>query len=85
MPFKKIKGAKGNKTYELPPGVGPQLFAEMAAALGLRLVKQTPTRITVTGHEGDHAVLLGTLSGALSSSAELRSMLWIARSRSKSL
>ena len=27
MPFKKIKDAKGNKTYELPPGVGPQLFA----------------------------------------------------------
>ena len=30
MPFKKIKGAKGSKTYELPANVGPQLFAEMA-------------------------------------------------------
>jgi hypothetical protein len=43
MPFKKIKGAKGNKTYELPPGVGTQLFAEMAAALGLHVVKLLPT------------------------------------------
>jgi hypothetical protein len=47
------QGAKGNKTYELPPGVGTQLFAEMAATLGLHVVKLLPTRITVEGPNED--------------------------------
>jgi hypothetical protein len=51
------QGAKGNKTYELPPGVGTQLFAEMAATLGLHVVMLLPTRITVEGpNEDDQAV-----------------------------
>jgi hypothetical protein len=28
MPFKKIKGAKGNKSYELPPALGERLLSQ---------------------------------------------------------
>ena len=50
------------KTCELPPGVGPQLFAEMAQRLGLRVVERGATTITVKGREDDHAVFADRLA-----------------------
>ncbi len=49
------------KTYELPPGVGTQLFAKMAATHGLHVVEQTPAGITVTGSEGDLEIFANRL------------------------
>ena len=39
MPFKKIKGAKGNKSYELPAARG-EAAANATAQLGERLLSQ---------------------------------------------
>ena len=50
------------KTYELPPGVGTQPFAKMAAAHGLRVVPElSETAITLEGSEDDQAAFTDRL------------------------
>ena len=49
------------RTYALPQGVDPQLFARMAQTHGLCVVELQPAAISVTGSDGGHEIFADIL------------------------